>query len=70
MGDSELLASEQFHVFQEVIGTVGLVDYDEDRLFQVQDGFVLGVGSQVLIAQHLTVHSVCVLALLFQLMLE
>lgn len=52
---SYLPTSGQLYVFQERIGKMGLVDH-EVRSFNIQDGLVLGDGSQVFIAQHLVVH--------------
>lgn len=52
---THLPASGQLHVVQERIGKVGLVDH-EVRPLDVQDGLVLGEGSQVFVAQHLVVH--------------
>lgn len=53
-------------MFQEGLGKVAFVDH-EVKPVDVQDGLVLGDGSQVLVAQHLIVRGVCVLALFFQL---
>lgn len=48
LGDSEILASAQFHVLQEGIGTVALMDHDELRPFMSRIVLSLGLATKSL----------------------